>query len=162
MRHRLLPVTAATAALLFATAAVGQPGSSSGTPGTPSNNAYARPLDMGANDSATMPSSMDQIGRGTQAASDARAAERARRENGPAVPAKPADIVVNAAVSDASGQPVGTIEAVDAEGAVIATATGKVKVQLDAFGKNRKGLLIGMTKRDFEALVAKANASPAG
>jgi hypothetical protein len=45
---------------------------------------------------------------------------------------------------------------------VIVTAAGKVKVPLNAFGKNRAGLLIGMTKRDFEALVAKANAMPAG
>ncbi|MDB5691724.1 MAG: hypothetical protein JWO81_787 [Alphaproteobacteria bacterium] len=160
----------ATAALLVAGAAIAQPGSapppapgpgtSGGVPGT--NNPYARPSDMGEMDSATMPSSMDQIRRGTQAASDARAAERARRENGSAVPAKPSDLVASAAISDVNGQPIGTIDSVDAEGAVVVTVAGKVKVPLNAFGKNRKGLLIGMTKKDFEVLVAKANATPAG
>jgi hypothetical protein len=156
------------AGLLVAASAAAQPGgpppaSGPGTAGVPgTSNPYARPSDMGEMDTATMGSSLDQINRGTQAASDARAAERTRRENGPAVAAKPADIVAQAAVSDTLGQPVGTIESVDADGAVIVTAAGKVKVRLDAFGKNKKGLLIGMTKKDFEALVAKANDAPAG
>ena len=167
---RAIAIFAAAAAALVAVPAAAQPGSpppagpgpgsAGGVPGT--NNPYARPSDMGETDSATMGSSLDQIRRGTQAASDARAAERARRENGPAVPAKPADIVAQAAVSDTAGQPVGTIESVDADGAVVVTAEGKVKVPLNAFGKNKKGLLIGMTKKDFESLVAKANATPAG
>jgi hypothetical protein len=164
---RRIAVFAATAALAAMQAAAqpgsGAPPSGPGTTGVPgSNNPYSRPSDMGETDSATMASATEQLRRGTQAASDARAAERARQVNGPAVPAKAADIVAQAAVSDTSGQPVGTIESVDAEGAVIVTAAGKVKVPLIAFGKNKKGLLIGMTKKDFEALVAKANATPAG
>jgi hypothetical protein len=155
---------AATAGLLLAGSAIAQagPGPTSGTPGTPSGNPYARPLELGENDSATMPPESERIGFGTRAAADQRAAERARRENGSAIPAKVSDILAQAAVSDTNGQPVGTIESVDADGAVIVTASGKVKVPLNAFGKNRKGLLIGMSKHDFEALVAKANESPTG
>jgi hypothetical protein len=166
--NRAIVIFAAAAATLTAMQAAAQPGSAPpasgpGTTGVPgSNNPYARPSDMGETDSATMASATEQLRRGTQAASDRRAAERARQENGPAVPAKAADIVAQAAVNDNAGQPVGTIESVDADGAIIVTAAGKVKVPLNAFGKNKKGLLIGMTSKDFEALVAKANATPAG
>jgi hypothetical protein len=160
MNNVLLLSAAAAAALLSAAPAAAQafPGSGVSGPGNP----YARPVGMGENDSATMPSASDRLGVGTREAADRRAAERARHEDAPAVAARPADIVAQAAVSDTNGQPVGTIDSVDAEGAVIVTASGKVKVPLDAFGKNRKGLLIGMSKHDFEALVAKANATPAG
>ena len=145
---------AAAAALLLAPPAAAQ------VPGAA--NPYARPTEMGESDSATAGSRMDQIVHGTQAASDRRAAERTRIESGPAIAAKPADIVAQAVVSDKSGQPIGTIASVDADGAVVATAAGKVMVPLNAFGKNKNGLLLDTSKRDFDALVAKANATPAG
>jgi hypothetical protein len=131
-----------------------------GVPG--SNDPNVRPSEMGEHDSATLTSTMDQIRHGTQVADAERAAAQARSKGGRAVPARAADIVVEAVVRDTAGQTVGTIESVDSDGAVIVTASGKVKIKLDAFGKNRTGLLIGMTKPDFEALVAKANATPAG
>ncbi|HEY0414028.1 MAG TPA: hypothetical protein VGD66_12900 [Allosphingosinicella sp.] len=139
------------AACLAAGAAAAQ--TVSGMPADP----YARPIHMAPSDKA-LPSAMEQIARGTQQAADDRAAEAARRANGRARPAKPADLLAGAAISDSGGKPVGTIEAVDADGAIVATAAGKVKVPLDAFGKNKAGLLIGMTKAEFEALVAKATA----
>jgi hypothetical protein len=156
--------TFAAATLLLAGTALAQhgsppPGTSMGVPG--SNNSNARSLEMGEHDSATLTSTIDQIQHGVQRADGDRAAAQART-GGRAVPAKASDVVAAAMVFDLSGQTVGTIESVDTEGAVVTTATGKVKVPLDAFGKNRKGLLLGMTKKDFEALVAKANASPAG
>jgi hypothetical protein len=123
------------------------------TPGGP----YARPVDLAPSNMA-IPSTMDQIANGTRDASDARAAAAARRAGGPARPAKPADILAGAALSDSQGQAVGTIERVDSDGAVVATAVGKVKVPLEAFGKNKAGLLIGMKKAEFDSLVAKANA----
>jgi hypothetical protein len=142
-------------------AQVGSPpaGTSMGVPG--SNNPGARPSEMGEHDSASLASTVDQMRHGTQQADADRAAARAR-SGGRAVPATAADIVAMAPVSDTAGQPLGTIESVDADGAVIVTAAGKVKVPLNAFGKNKKGLLVGVTKADFEALVAKANATPAG
>ena len=162
MNRALFLSAAAITTLLVTPGAFAQPGSSSGIPGTPSGNPYGRPVGMGENDTATMPSASDQLGVGTQAASDRRAAERARQENGAAVPAKPADIVAQALVNDKNGQPIGTIASVDTDGAVVATAAGKVMVPLNAFGKNKKGLLLDTSKRDFDALVAKANAAPAG
>ena len=120
----------------------------------------ARPLDMNPSSSA-IPSRMDQIADGTRDASDRRAQQAARRGDG-ARPAAASDLVVGAAVSDARGAKIGTIESVEADGVVVAADAGKVKVPLDAFGKNRGGLLLGVGKAEFEALVAKAHAAPAG
>ena len=107
-------------------------------------------------------SALDQMRRRTQEVEAENYAALARSKGGRAVPARASEIVAQAAVSDTSGQPVGTIESVDADGAVVVTLAGKVKVPLNAFGKNKNGLLVAMTKKDFEALVAKANATPAG
>jgi hypothetical protein len=94
---------------------------------------------------------------------DARvAAERAVRESregssgkrNRAVPANPADLVVGAEVRASDGAPIGTIELVDAGGVQILSGGKRAKIPTDAFGKNRAGLLIGMTKADFDKAVA--------
>jgi hypothetical protein len=121
----------------------------------------ARPLDMDPSRSA-IPSRMDQIADGTRDASDRRAQQTARRGGDGARAAAVADLVPGAAVSDARGAKIGTIESVATDGAVVAAEAGKVKVPLDAFGKNRGGLLLGLGKAEFDALVAKAQAAPAG
>jgi hypothetical protein len=77
-----------------------------------------------------------------------------------AVPAKPSDVTVGSKVSDIKGVPVGTIESVDTDGAVVVTAAGKAKLGFDTFGKNPSGLLIGVTKAQLDAAVAAANAKP--
>ncbi len=74
------------------------------------------------------------------------------------VPATAADITAGSALRDINGAPIGTIESADAEGAVIAYGTGKVKVPLTAFGKDDQGLLLGTTAEKFMALVSKAGA----
>ena len=148
---------AATALLLAGSASAQMGPGGTGVPGT--SNPYVRPEEMGAHDNM---SPIDQMRIRTQEAEAEHNAALARSKGGRAVPAGVSDIIAQAAVNDTTGQAVGTIESVDADGAVIATAAGKVKVPLNAFGKNKQGLLIGMTKKDFEALVAKANATPAG
>jgi hypothetical protein len=80
-------------------------------------------------------------------------AERAR-------PATAADIVAGAAVTDSAGVQLGTIESVDAQGAVILTAVGRARIPAEAFGKNSHGLLLQTTKAQFDASVASANATP--
>jgi hypothetical protein len=70
------------------------------------------------------------------------------------------EIVAGAVVSDNAGAQLGTIESVDAAGAVILTAAGRARIPLNAFGKNGHGLLLQTTKAQFEATVAHANASP--
>jgi hypothetical protein len=51
-----------------------------------------------------------------------------------------------------------TIISVAADGVILATVTGKVKIPADAFGRNNAGLLLDMTKGDFDKIIAKANA----
>jgi hypothetical protein len=153
---------AVAAGLIVAAAALAQP------PATPGSGAYPGGV-PGTNDPFARPDSMaekdrlfdrdEQIRRGTQAESDRRAAAAAAAA---AKPAAAGDVKAGAAVADKYGRPLGTVESVDADGAVVVTAAGKAKVPLDAFGKNAKGLLLAVTKREFESLVAKANAAPAG
>lgn len=77
---------------------------------------------------------------------------------GKAVPATPADIKAGAALRDIKGVPIGSIVSVDATQAIVATGAGQVGVPLVAFGKDDKGLLLGMTADKFIALVAQAHA----
>ena len=99
-----------------------------------------------------------------RARDEAVARERANgrsNSSGGGVPAKPEDIVVGAEVRDPKGVLIGTIESVSMAAAVVVTPGGKVEVPLEAFGKNRKGLLLPMSKADFDKAVAEAN-KPAG
>jgi len=71
--------------------------------------------------------------------------------------AKTDELTVGAAISDNQGAEVGYIKSVASDGVVVATASGQVRVPAEAIGKNRKGLLIGMKKADFDKIVASAN-----
>jgi hypothetical protein len=86
---------------------------------------------------------------------DGRVRDTASRKDA-ARPAKPAELTNGATIADSKGIEVGYIKSVDADGVVVATVAGQVKVPAEAFGKNRKGLLIGMSKADFDKLVAQA------
>jgi hypothetical protein len=84
-----------------------------------------------------------------------------RRNTNRARAAKPEDVSVGAEVRDSKGVVVGTIESVSMAAAVVVSPGGKVEVPLEAFGVNNKGLLIGMTKAAFDAVVAGAT-KPSG
>jgi hypothetical protein len=156
---RFLPSFAGLAALTFAGAAFAQApqgGPPFGTPG-----GYVPPGGLTAGVTGNTPSVADQVDqmnrhingeRETRPNSSARA-DRAR-------PATAADVVAGASVSDTAGAQLGTIESVDAEGAVIVTAVGRARIPLEAFGKNSHGLLLQTTKAQFDASVAQANATP--
>ena len=73
-----------------------------------------------------------------------------------AVPASAADLVVGSQVRDKSGAEIGMIEGVEADGVVVASAAGKVKVPTEAFGKDKKGLLLQISKAEFDAAVHSA------
>jgi len=77
------------------------------------------------------------------------------------VPAKPEDVVAGAEVRDKKGLRVGAIASVSMGSAVLKADGGAVEVPLEAFGKDSTGLLIGLTKAEFDKLVAEAN-KPAG
>ena len=71
--------------------------------------------------------------------------------------AKADELKVGAEISDSQGAEVGYIKAIASDGVVVATVGGQVRVPAEAIGKNKKGLLIGMKKADFDKLVAGAN-----
>jgi hypothetical protein len=71
-----------------------------------------------------------------------------------------ADIVAGATVADSAGVQLGTIESIDANGAVILTAAGRARIPVEAFGKNSHGLLLQTTKAQFDTMVTSANATP--
>jgi hypothetical protein len=74
------------------------------------------------------------------------------------VAATAADIKAGAALRDIKGVAIGTIVSVDGDQAVVDTGQTKIGVPLIAFGKDDKGLLLGMTADKFAELVAKAKA----
>jgi hypothetical protein len=85
-----------------------------------------------------------------------------RRALKQAVPATAADIKSGLAVHDSKGYLIGNIEAVEADGAIVASPQFRVRVPLEGFGKNKAGLILGMTKAEFEAAAAAVTAKPAG
>ncbi len=88
-----------------------------------------------------------------------------KSKRGSPVRAVAEDLKPGAQVRDVKGVVVGTIAAadpgvvVDPNQAVVETATGKIGVPLEAFGKDDKGLLLGLTADKFNQLVAQARTS---
>ena len=78
---------------------------------------------------------------------------------GVARPAKAAELTAGAPVNDNTGLPMATVERVDADGVIVSMGAAKVKVPTDAFGHNKAGLLLDMTRAQFQQVVAKANAA---
>ena len=68
----------------------------------------------------------------------------------------PAKVAVGASVSDAQGGAVGTIASVDGGNATIDTGSAKAAVPVSSFAQGQNGLVLGMTKAQLEAAVAKA------
>jgi hypothetical protein len=162
---RILPRLVALPALVTI-AVAGAAASSQGPPpqapppaGTPGGNAPPGGLTAGV--TGYTPSVGEQVdemnrrinGERQHGRNSSAHADRAR-------PATAADVSAGAAVSDTAGVQLGTIESVDAEGAVVATAAGRARVPVEAFGKNSHGLLLQTTKAQFEVTVASANATP--
>lgn len=86
--------------------------------------------------------------------------QQAKKHDLHAVPAKQSDVVVGRDVADVDGVPIGKIDSVGPDGAVVETATAKVRVPYDAFGKTRAGLILGITKQQFDKVASAAVAAP--
>lgn len=97
-------------------------------------------------DQATAPTPPEA---GVQANTQAQAQTSAQA--GPVSQATAADVTAGAAVRDQSGAPVGTIESVSAEGAVISTGSVRAQIPITSFGKDAQGLVIAMTRTQLEA-----------
>jgi len=72
-----------------------------------------------------------------------------------------ASLAPGAAVSDASGGAVGTIEAIEGDMVTIATPNAKAKLPKASLAQGPNGPVIGMTQAQLEAAV-KATTPPAG
>jgi hypothetical protein len=77
----------------------------------------------------------------------------------PAAAAATAKVAVGASVSDTAGNPVGTIESVSGDLAVLSTGTNKVSLPLSSFGAGEKGPVIAMTRAEVDAAAAGAQAT---
>ena len=62
-----------------------------------------------------------------------------------------AAVTTGATVVDSQGVQIGKIQAVEADGAVVALADTQVKLPLNAFATRDSGLMVGMTKAQLEA-----------
>ena len=76
-----------------------------------------------------------------------------------AVPATADDVLPGKTVSTLKGELLGTVEMVEADGAVVRTGKGKVKIPLEGFGRTEQGLVLAISKDEFEAAVASAVAA---
>jgi hypothetical protein len=117
-----------------------------------------RNSDLGAHDSVNTPDLHDQLVRERQRELSEQL-QATNANGGPARPAKSSELMVGAPVNDKTGIAMAKIDAVDPDGIVVSTPVGKVKIPSNAFGHNKRGLLLDMTKSDFDKIVAKANAA---
>ena len=79
------------------------------------------------------------------------------RKSGKAVAAAPADVVAGSALRDVKGVPVGTVETLDGDSAIVTTPAGRVRIPLIGFGKDKLGLMLSMTAAELYAAVRAAN-----
>ena len=70
-------------------------------------------------------------------------------------PATVADLTAGATVRGSDGNPLGTIEFSDAEGATVTTGSAKLYLRVNNFRKDEQGLVIGATRAQFEAAAAQ-------
>lgn len=117
-----------------------------------------RNSDMGAHDNFSTPDLHDQLLKQRER----ELSDRLQAQNkglGPARPAKKSELAAGAAVNDKTGAAMAKIDQVDADGVVVSMGSAKVKIPAEAFGHNKAGLLLDMTRAQFEQIVSKANGS---
>ncbi|MBO9714217.1 hypothetical protein [Sphingomonas sp.] len=152
MRITLKLLVTTAALTLGAGAAHAQAGGSTSAPAPPPNAGL-----VGEN--STVRNGGDTYDRDMAAARDEAVAKARAEAHGGKIrsaPARPEDVTVGAEVRDSHGLRIGVIESVSLSAAVLHADGGSVAVPLEAFGKDSQGLLIGMSKADFDRLVADA------
>jgi len=113
--------------------------------------------DMGTHDYASQPKDAYDLRnqlRNDEAMKEARAGQG---KLGHSRPAKKDELAAGASINDKTGILIARIEKVDPDGVVVTVGTAKVKVPADAFGHNNLGLLLDMTKAQFDQVVAQTN-----
>ncbi len=71
-----------------------------------------------------------------------------------------ADVTAGAQVRDTAGAPVGTVETVDADSAVVTTGAVRADIPIASFGHNGQGLVLAMTREQLEAAARAAQRTP--
>jgi hypothetical protein len=94
------------------------------------------------------------------ASTQAQAQAQTQTEAGATTLATAADVVAGVQVRDQTGGMVGTIESVDATGAVVAPGTARAKLPLTSFGRNNQGLVISLTRAQLEAAAQQSQPTP--
>jgi hypothetical protein len=115
---------------------------------------------MGPQDIANDPNSRERMREAIQKDQMDRSTAIARAKLGRSRPAKAAEVIAGKPVNDSTGQLMGLIEKVEADGAVVYNGAASVKVPVQAFGMNRKGLLLDLTKSEFDKMVAGVKSPP--
>lgn len=127
------------------------PGQTGTTPGqmqaTPGEASELTPAQTGTTPSGQAVSS--------QSADQAEATTEDTQGAGAAKPATTADVKAGASVYDSAGVSIGKIESVSGKNAVLSSGGTKASIPISSFAKNGKGLMIGMTKSEFEAATKK-------
>lgn len=147
---KLLVLSAVLAGSLAASA-LAQP-----VPGVPiddTNNVRSARIGMPGNTTDPMTQYQTQRAMDNLPGQDA----EAKADLGSPRPAKLAELAAGALVNDKTGILIAKIDKVDSDGVVVSTGAAKVKIPADAFGHNKAGLLLDMTKAQFDQIVAKAN-----
>lgn len=72
------------------------------------------------------------------------------------VAATAADIMLGAAIRDSEDVPIGTVDSLSDDGVVIVTDGKKVKLPVNSFGKDKQGLIIGITASEFKAIIGRS------
>jgi hypothetical protein len=112
--------------------------------------------DMAAHDYASQPKDLYDVRNQIRNEEAVRQAQAAQGRLASARPATKDELTAGASVYDKTGIAMARIESVQADGVVVSLGTGKVKVPAEAFGHNKAGLLLDMTKAQFEQVVAQA------
>jgi hypothetical protein len=76
-------------------------------------------------------------------------------------PATASDFKNGATVYDQKGAVVGHIQSFSSDSAVISSGKIRATIPLSSFGRGDKGLVIGMSKAEFEAAAAKKTTTTA-
>ena len=122
------------------------------------NNPYANLAGSGmeAHDTVTAPGQRELLDKALLNNNIDQIEAHQRAKLGNPRPAKPSEITAGALVNDKDGTAIGKIDEVAADGVVVSSGISKVKVPADAFGHNKAGLLLDMTKSQFDKVVAQA------
>lgn len=143
-----------------------QPRQADQTPPQPANSADSPPAPSATQqqpagtDSQARPPAEAQPPAATQAGTQTQV--NAQVQAGATRIASAADVTAGAQVRDTAGAPVGTVETVDADSAVVSTGSVRADIPISSFGHNGQNLVLAMTRAQLEAAARAATRTPTG